>query len=78
MTDSKENLEAIVKHLSVPGNVVQVTNYMHSTVYDNRHVGMFRLSHEGHLQAQHGRKWLIIDGCGIRFGRKVNRTEVAA
>ncbi len=45
---------------------VQVTTYLKSTVYDSRHVGMFKVAGKS-LYAQHGRRWDCIDYCSIRF-----------
>lgn len=53
------------------GRRVQVSTYLKSTVYDERHIGMFRAT-EKSLYVQRGRAWDCIDYCSIRIERKVS------
>lgn len=60
-------LARIQAHLAVRGNKIMICTYTRATVYDSRHVGMFRAT-ERSLYVQRGRSWDCIDYCGIRFG----------
>jgi hypothetical protein len=64
-TDKKELLNAIQETLN-SGLRVQVSTHLKSTIYDSRHVGMFKVSGNS-LYAQRGKKWDCIDYCSIRF-----------
>lgn len=71
-----EKLARIQSHLAIKGNVVQITTYARSVLYDHRHVAMFRVSGSD-LQVQRGRTWDCIASdrvplsVSIRFGREV-------
>ena len=68
MTEAAKFLPTIKRALT-SGLRVQVTNYMHSTIYDKRHVDMFAVRN-GSLYVRRGRKnWDCIDYCGIRIER---------
>ena len=45
---------------------VQVSTHLRSTVYDERHAGMFKASGRS-LYVQRGKNWDCIDYCSIRF-----------
>lgn len=53
---------------------VQVTTYLKSTVYDGRHLAMFKAT-EKSLYVQRGKNWDCIDYCGIRFERPATNKE---
>lgn len=58
-----------IKSALESGLRVQVTNYMHSTIYDKRHLEMFAVRN-GSLYVRRGRKnWDCIDYCSIRIER---------
>lgn len=57
----------IQAHLSSGGKVLVGTATRH-TIYDNRHVDMFRATRTGAF-AQRGKKWECIDFCGIQFSK---------
>jgi len=53
------------------GRRVQVSTHLKSTVYDERHIAMFRTM-KNSLYVQRGRAWDCIDYCSIRFERRVS------
>lgn len=66
-----ELIEKIKAHLAVEGNVVQVTTYLRSTVYEAKHRELFVTSLGGAACVKTGRKSNRLDdisGCQIRFG----------
>jgi hypothetical protein len=71
-----ERLAEIQAHLATKGNKVMVCTYTRGTVYDHRHIGMFKAT-EKNLFVQRGKAWDCIDGCGIRFGT-TKTAEVAS
>jgi hypothetical protein len=67
MTD----LERIQSHLKT-GGVVQMTNYLHSWVYDKPACAdLFKAGSDSHLYVKQGKHWVDCSGCSIRFGHYV-------
>jgi hypothetical protein len=67
-------LAEIQAQLATPGNVVQVTTYLKSTVYEHKHAGMFKATNTG-LYVQRGKRWDDISRTSIRFGKWVDKKQ---
>ncbi len=65
METATERLDRITKHLNAGGKVMAVT-YTKATMYDKRHVSMFRVSGND-LLVQRGKKWDCLNFTPIRF-----------
>lgn len=59
--------DRIVSHLENDGGV-QISTYTKSTLYEKKHIKMFKVTQNG-AWVQRGKKWDCIDYCSIRFGR---------
>ena len=71
--DSGSWHEKIKSHLGTPGNVVQVTTPLRSTIYEHKHREMFSKGSDGHLRVQSGKKSVSLGPdhgpwVGIRMG----------
>jgi hypothetical protein len=67
-----ELIAKIQAHLQDDG-VVQITTYLHSTLYDKRHMTYFRVGADGSPLVRAGKRWDDIRYCAIRFGKLVER-----
>ncbi len=66
---SRAETFAKIQDTLAAGMRVQVSTHYKSTVYEPKHVGMFKLA-DGSLYVQRGKSWDCIDYCSIRFERK--------
>lgn len=71
MASEASNLFPAIQEALSNGLRVQVTTYLHCTLYDERHKDMFAVRN-GSLYVRRGRKnWDCIDYCGIRIEKAV-------
>ncbi len=65
----EERFNKIIETLKAGGRVVLAT-YTRATVYDQRHIEMFKFKGDS-MYVRRGRKaWDCFDGCGIRLTHK--------
>lgn len=67
MINQIERFANIVEHLTNGGKVMVLT-YTKATIYDKRHVSMFKTSGNS-LFVQRGKKWDCLDFTPVRFSK---------
>jgi len=60
-TEERKELFNKIIYTLTHGRGVQITTAYKSTLYKPKHVDMFRLTSDGRIQAQNGKKWEIVD-----------------
>jgi hypothetical protein len=66
LQDGKRIFNGIISHLKNNG-IVYICTYTRATKLTKKHIGMIKISKNGSVYMQSGKKWNCIDYCGIKF-----------